>query len=366
MDILDRYLNENDSMGSGKLSDDEFDNQLLGSASNKTGDKAAQPVQQEKGKGGLDVSALLAKAFETASEEAERDSEVRNGIKMASHGVRVLGTLYTSIIKNVDFNDSEKVSSVMRDALKVVRDDAYKVTRACGLSDDEVPAWLHSQISGQVMELVANAIERNNGTFNGSHKSQYLQPIIEAVTAQSANGISATYYANPSDPDLQITNALMMATASVMAEYQAFTYFNSDSKAVARQITEILKERVIDETLADATKEWGLSDRERAYIGSSLLSHAGNLLASSWANNVIPTIEYVKSLETSERQQILASGYPLDVVFEDFENFYGGLEVSAQASLEMMRAQGMGKSNDLAADTNESPSPSVQSSPRFN
>lgn len=349
MDLLDEYLNEDSSLTDMKLSGEEFDSQLLGSA-------ATEPAPA----GGLDVQSLLAQAFKNAGKQMEREDEVRDGIKMASHGVRVLGTLYSSIIKNVDYNDGEKVSQQMRSALAVVREDSYKITRACGLVDDEVPAWLHSQVSGQVMEIVTAAIDRDNGSLERANKSQYLQPLIEALTKDGAKGISATFYANPNDPELQIINALMMATASVMAEYQAFTYFNSDPKTVARQVTEILKSRVIDETLTDLTCEWNMTAQERAYIGSSLLSHAGKLMASSWSNNVLATLEYVKTLDDSERKAVLVSGYPLDIVFDDFENFYGGLEVSAQASLEMLRQPSVGKSNDLVASKRESPSPRMQ------
>lgn len=349
MDLLDQYLNEDDSMGDSKLSNENFDNQLLGSA-------ASEPATS----GGLDVKSLLAEAFRSAGKKMEREDEVRDGIKMASHGVRVLGSLYSSIIKNVDYNDGEQVSELMRGALALVRDDAYKITQACGIADDEVPAWLHSQVSGQVMEIITAALERNNGSLERTRKSQYLQPIIEALTKDGAKGVGATFYANPDNPELQITNALMMATAAVMTEYQRFTYFNSDPKVVARQVSGLLKARVIDETLTDLSSDWGLSAQERAYIGTTLLSHAGKLMASSWSNNVLATLEYVKALDDSERKSVLVSGYPLDVVFDDFDNFYGGLEVSAQASLEMLRQPAMGKPADLAASKRESSSPRMQ------
>jgi len=354
MSLLDDYLNgSDDSLNDDKgLSGEDFDSQLLGSGGSdlEYADELSAP------KNGLDIQALLAGAFQKAGKQMEREEEVRSGVKMASHGVRVLGALYSSIIKNVDYNDADRVSELMRKALSVVRDDAYKITRACGLEDSEVPAWLHSQVSGQVMEVITLAIDRNNGSFESARKSQYLQPLIESMTRDGAKGIGATFYANPDDPNLQLTNALMMATATVMTEYQAFSYFNSDTNAVARQVTEVLKSRVVDETLNDLSAEWDMSAHERAYIGTSLLSHAGKLMASSWSNNVLSTIEHVKSLDVDERRATLVTGFPLTVVFEEFENFYGGLEVSAQASLELLRAES-GKSKDLAASKRESPSP---------
>lgn len=345
MSMLDDFLNSDNSLSGDKdLSVADFDNQLLGSSG--TGSAAGS---------GLDVKSLLADAFKKASKQSEREDEVRSGVKMASHSVRVLGALYTSIIKNVDYNDSDKVNEVMQGALRAVRDDAYKITQACGLADNEVPAWLHSQISGQVMDIITSALERNNGSIQSARKSQYLQPIIDAIVGDGGKGIGASYYANPDNPDLQISNALMIATSNVMIEYQAFSYFNSDPKSVARQVSDVLKARVLDETLSDLTDTWSLSPQERAYIGSTLLGHAGKLMASSWSNNVIATLEHVQSMGADERRSTLVSGFPLTVVFDEFDNFYGGLEVSAQASLELLRAD-VGKSNDLAAGKREAPS----------
>lgn len=350
MGFVNDFLNEGGGhRGQNELSDDDFDSQLLGSSDTA----GAGPTA------GLDVKSLLESAFKNAGKQMDRDDEVRSGIKMASHGIKVLGTLYASIIKHIDYNDGEKVSQAMQDALTLVRDDSYAVTRACGLTDDEVPAWLHSQVSGQVMSIVVASIERGNGSFQSLRKSQYLEPIIEYVKGSAGNGIGSTVYANPDNPDMQIANALVMATASVMTAYQKFTYFHSDPKEVARQVTGILKSRVIDETLTELSSDWRLSSSERAYIGVTLLSHAGNLMASSWDNNMMATIEYVKTLEDSERQATLVSGYPLDVVFDDFENFYGGLEVSAQASLEMLRSSA-GKSDDLTATQREPSSPRMR------
>lgn len=352
MSLLDDYLNGSDGSLSGDedLLSGDFDSQLLGSDRSDT-NKLAVPTE------GLDVKALLADAFKKAGKQMEREEEVRSGVKMASHSVRVLGSLYSSIIKNVDYDDVDRVNDLMRNTLSIVRDDAYKVTRACGLEDSEVPAWLHSQISGQVMEVISLAIERNNGSFESTRKSQYLQPLIDSVASGGAEGIGATFYARPDDPNLQLTNALMMATATVMTEYQAFSYFNSDPKAVASEVTQVLKSRVVDETLGDLSAKWNMTAHERAYIGTSLLSHAGKLMASSWSNNVLSTIEHVKSMDADERRATLMAGLPLTVVFEDFENFYGGLEVSAQASLELLRGESLGKSKDLASSKRESPSP---------
>ncbi|MDY0208255.1 MAG: hypothetical protein RBR82_16765, partial [Pseudomonas sp.] len=102
------------------------------------------------------------------------------------------------------------------------------------------------------------------------------------------------------------------------------------------------------------------SPQERGYIGSTLLSNAGKLMASSWANNAVATLEYLQSLDANERKSVLVTGYPLDVVFDEFENFYGGLEVSAQASLELLRQPAVGKSNDLASTKRETPSPGMR------
>lgn len=347
-DMLSKFLNGPDEHE--ELSDVDFDSQLLGS---KSGSDAKL--------GGTDVQSLLSNAFKNAGKQMEREEEVRDAVKIASHGVRVIAPLYLSIIKNIDYNDAARVQELMSNVLRTVREDSYKVSRiAYGLEDKEVPAWLHSRISGQVMDIIVSALERNNGSFESVRKSQYLEPIIEALTNGEGKGIGSTYYDNPDNPDLQIANALMMATASVMAEYQAFTYFNSDPKQVARQVSQVIKGRVIDETLVNLTSEWKLSPQERGYIGSTLLSNAGKLMASSWASNAIATLEHLQSLDADERKSVLVTGYPLDVVFDEFENFYGGLEVSAQASLELLRQPAVGKSNGLASTKRETPSPGMR------
>lgn len=362
MSLIDDFLKSDGALGQDDtvelgLTGEDFDSQLLGGAPSRSDVKS--DVKSAAKPSGLDVGSLLAGAFANASRAGEREEEVRSHIKMASHGVRVLGTLYSSIIKNIDPDDSEGITLMMSTALNAVREDAFKITRACGLKDAEVPSWLHSQVSGQVMELITGVINRDNGSFASARKTHYLQPLIDAITNDGGKGISATYYANPDNPELQLTNALMMATADVMTEYQSFTYFNADAKDVARQITSLLKTRVIDETLNDLTHEWNLSGSERAYLGNSMLSHAGKLLASSWAKNIMPTAEYVKSLDVEDRRSILVTGYPLTVVFDDFDNFYGGLEVSAQASLELLRAD-MGKTQGLGTEQRNSPSPGMR------
>lgn len=351
--IVDQYISQ--ASFDGNILEDDFDTQLLGS--NQDRHSKGRGQSSNEGNAGTvdiknDVGALLSEAFKHASKQGEQEDAMRDAVKMTSHGVRVLGTLYTSMVKHVDCSDEIEINDFMQLVLKAVRDDTFKITRACGFDDGDVPLWLQSQISGQVMGLITSAIERNNGSFQSARKDQYLEPLIDAIKNESAGEISATFYTNPSNPDLQLTNALMMATAAVMIEHQAFSYFYSDPKPVARQVSGILKARVVDETLAELTVDWKLTAIERAYIGTTLLNHAGNIMAACWEGNKDAVVKYVKALDKADRQAIIVSGYPLDAVFESFDNFYGGLEVSAQASLEYLRSDAR-KQNNLAAENNK-------------
>ena len=333
--LLDDYLKGDDN----SLSADELDRQLLDAhpPSARTRKQAA-PAPQQQATAPLPDSAvatLLEDAFDAINAKEEINASIDTAVKTASHGVKVLAPLMVAVNRWLDPNvDAVKIESTMTDVLKRLHRDASKVISAYGVKPDDAPAWLVSQVSGQLMEVLVQAINRNNGTVMQAEDQRYLAPMLNL--AKHAENIGESPYAHPNDPKWGLINTLVVATSEVMAEYQNFNYFHEDAAAVAQYITEYLNERVIEGTLADLTDRWGLNDQERSYLGVSMIRQAGTLMASAWADSVLPTLSEIKDLPKESRREMLVSGYPLTVVIDSFENSYQGLEVSAIGALRAM------------------------------
>jgi len=330
--LLDDYLKADQA---NTLSDEELDRQLF-DAPRPAPRKPVQPTSSAQAPAPeASVQELFTDAFEAMVEKEAHSESIDTAVKTASHGVKVLAPLMLAVGRWIDPNaGTEQIEKTMAAVLTRLRKDAASVVSAYGVKVDDAPTWLVSQVSGQLMEVLIGAIERNNGTVMQVNDQRYLSPLINM--AQQVEDISSSPYAYPNDPKWSLINTLMIAASEVMAEYQNFTYFHEDPAAVSQYITEFLNERVIEGTLADLTVRWNLTDAERGHIGVSLIRQAGRILASAWSDNVIPTLELLKELPKEGRREALVGGYPLTEVIDAFENTYQGLEVSAVGALRAM------------------------------
>ncbi|MNJ50739.1 hypothetical protein D3C77_460260 [compost metagenome] len=205
-----------------------------------------------------------------------------------------------------------------------------KVLEAYGLREGEAPPWLSATVSGQVIKLITNSLDDGNTSILDKADDSYIQPLIDY--AEAATKLGAVAYPT-SSPDLEIANALMMATCNVMAEYQCFNYFHSDPKKIAQEISTYFNERVIQTTLDDLTDRFSMKPLERAYIANSLLSSAGQMMAQSWKNGVPDTIATLRDMPKEARQAATANGYPLAAIIERFEAVYQGIELSCESAI---------------------------------
>lgn len=282
-------------------------------------------------KPGLTVEQAFA-AFE--SREQNEPSVVDVAIKAASHGVKVLGPLLAEVTNWVPADQSGEITRIIGTALGRIRTDAALVAKAYQVPEDETPAWLVSQISGMLMPVLVSAIGRNNGTVLNSDDTSYLQPLLDLVG--SAENITLFLPNNNIDTEWQLMKSLAMATSNVMTEYNAFSYFHDDPEYVAKSVSEFIHDRVIEGTLADLGERWDFTDKERAYMGVSLISEAGKMLARCWESSMAGTMEFVRDQTKDQQRHILANGYPLEHIFDSFERIYRGVEVSAESALKAM------------------------------
>lgn len=326
--LLDEYMR-----GSGSesyLSDDDLERQLQAGQSLPSPPlPSSRPARADSEQ---DAASLLTNAFAQIAIQEDKEQTVDTAVKAASHGIKVLAPLLTAITNWVDPQaQSEQLEQVMAKTLQRVSKDALYVASAFGLASEDSPPWLTSQISGQIMEVLIRAIERNNGLVLEDQNRAYLAPLVNL--AKQAEGIATSFYSNTHDSTWQIVNALTLASAEVMTEYQAFSYFHSDPQGIAQMITDHLNERVVLGTLEAMEKRFGLSESERAYLGNSLIRQAGRMLAEAWSRNISTTLEAVKEMPRDLRRETVVNGYPLDQVFSDFENMYQGIEVSAISAI---------------------------------
>ncbi|MBA1280417.1 hypothetical protein [Stutzerimonas stutzeri] len=334
--LLDDYLKET----SDSLSADELDRQLLDAphpgAKAKTQSKApSNSAATAKPNTSNSAAEALDAAFDAITLNEEKKTGIDSAVKAASHGVRVLGPLMVAVNRWLDpLSESDQIEKTMGAVLQRLQSDATQVIEAYGLTRHDAPSWLVSQVSGQLMEVLVQAINRNNGTVMQSDDQRYLAPLLNL--AKQTENISDSPYAHPNDPKWSLINTLIIATSEVMTEYQNFNYFHSDAAAVAQFVTDFLNERVIEGTLADLTERWGLTEQERSYLGVSLVRQAGHLLATAWAENEVMTLSNIKEMPKESRRELLLTGYPLTTVIEAFENSYQGLEISTVGALRAM------------------------------
>lgn len=280
----------------------------------------------------VDVGQLLSEALSNAQDFEEQQEQIDVAVKVASHGVKVLSPLLIAASKLVNpEKDPEGLDAMIGAVLQRVRKDALTVVEAYGVSPQDAPSWLVSQVSGQVMQLLVSALERNNGAILDTKDIRYLQPLINH--AAEAASIGNSHIAQPANTQLQLIGALTEATAQVMGEHAAFDYFYSDPADVSQQISEFLNERVIEGTLTTLEQQFQMTSDELGYLGNSLIHQAGRTLADAWVSSIPDVLERVKELNKEARRELVLNGAPLDPVFERFESMYQGIEVAAQSAL---------------------------------
>lgn len=324
---LDDYLNNSSGMSDKELEDQLFPDLPMGSPQAAKSPSPAQPAGET---GFFDFEDKL-KDFKNSSHDMEAEV-VDSAIKSASHGVKVLAPLLAAASRWLGPEDDAKIEDIMSKVLIRLQSDTALVIEAYGVDPLEAPNWLTSQVSGQIMEVLINAIDRNNGALLDKSDTRYLKPLLNF--AKEATSIGGNFYNMPSDPDLQLANNLMLATSVVMTEYHAFNYFRPDGAEIAEEISDFLNTRVIEGTLDTLTRNFGLNVSERSYLAASLLKQAGNTLANAWRDNAYETLSAVKQLPAPQRNHVALTGCSLEAVYEDFENRYQALEMAAQSAIQ--------------------------------
>ena len=329
---LEEYLQSQQS--SSGMSVEDLDEHLFGSvtsaeSSNSTVATAPQPSEEPLETKEEDDRFLS--AIKSIQSRADRDEAIDRAVKAASHGVKVLGPLLAAMSKWVSPEDEpEKLDKLMGEVLSRVRTDAATVIEAYGFQKNEAPAWLTAQVSGQIMEVLVAAVERNNGAILDPNDQRYLAPFIKM--AHETDGILEPQYGAASTR-FALASTLAIATAEVMSEYYVFSYFHPNPYQVSEMVTDVLCEHVIDGTLDDLSERFGLSDDEISYLGNSLLKQAGGLLAAAWSRGQAATDEIVRSMPRSTRELVMTEGYPLDAVIEDFQASYQGVVIATEHAL---------------------------------
>jgi len=263
--------------------------------------------------------------------ETNAEYEIDSAIKAAAHTVQVLGPLMSALTKWIDPNtELDRTTRIMQHVLARVRDDALHVAQAMDVPADVSPAWLTSLISGYLMPIFVNSIDRGNGTVTEIGKSDYLLPFI-ALAGDIRNITKSGIPDTSLEWNLSID--LAGATSAVMLEYAAFPYFINDPQRVTQAVTEFLTERVIAGTLTTVSERFELNLNEKKQLGSMLLQQSGAILSECWKNGIPGVLNEMKLLPIEDRREILLDGYPLDSIFRNFENIYQGIELATISSI---------------------------------
>lgn len=310
------------------LSDEDLDAQLTAYNDMEGVMTGRQTGKTADGGFKANVNDVIAEAFLRIEKASERDESVDAAVKAAAHGVKVLAPILQATSKHGA--TPEQANALMGKVLMRTNVGTNKVLEAYGLREGEAPAWLSATVSGQVIKLITNSLSEGNLSILDKPDDSFIQPLIDY--AQAATKLGAVAYAS-STPELEIANALMMATCNVMAEYQCFNYFHGDPKKISQEISTYFNDRVVRGTLDDLTDRFALKPFERTYMANSLLSSAGEMMAQSWKSGVPDTIANLRSMPKEARQSATANGYPLGAIIERFESVYQGIELSCESAI---------------------------------
>jgi hypothetical protein len=314
------------------LSDEELDAQL--SAYDDENVTSQRTGKDRSGNFKMNANDIIGQAFQKIEKEAERESFVADSVKAAAHGVRVLAPILQAT--SLHGASPEQSGVIMRKVLQRTHSDTNKIIAAYGLAQSEAPEWLSATISGQVIKIITNSLKEGNTSILDKTEDSYISPLIEH--AEAASKLGAVAYPTAT-PELEITNALMMATCNVMSEFQSFNYFHTNPAQVAADISTYFNDRVIRGTLDDLTDRFELKPHERVYMANSLLTSAGEMMAQSWKGGIQDTIENLRGLDKSARQAITANGYSLEKVIERFEAVYQGIELSCESAIRTLEPE---------------------------
>lgn len=256
----------------------------------------------------------------------------------------------------------EGMSKLMSTMLNKASEDTNKLLKAVDIPPDQAPDWLGNQIRGILLDVVASGVKLNVGAAARMDATDYMQPIIDLVKSDTSFG-TAQY----DSPDVGFATrkgmALAKAAASVMSAYESHNYYHPEARPVAEMVTNYLRARVYEETLSELVDIYQLNNAEADYIGNTLMHHAGELLTNSWAKCVPEVHDSVMEMSADERRAVMARGFPLDIVFQDFDNHFEGMKLSVMTSFEHTMAErvqpAQKKTNEQglnSASTGQSPS----------
>lgn len=270
---------------------------------------------------------IAGKAKEAGKQAEFVDVQIRklaNQLKCISLTMVTASRVYGS-------DNGEGMSQLITTMLTKATEDTNKVLQALDIPPADAPEWLGNQLRGILLDVVASGVSLNIGSAARMDTTAYMQPIIDHV--KQNQGFEPVDFDSPDvgyEPRMGL--ALAMATSSVMVAYESYNYYHPEAKPVAEMVTNYLHDRVYTETLNELVDTYKLNNAEAAYIGNTLMRHAGDLLASSWAKCVPEVHDAVKQMQPSERKAVTAKGFPLDMVFQDFDNFYEGMKLSVMTS----------------------------------
>jgi len=133
-------------------------------------------------------------------------------------------------------------------------------------------------------------------------------------------------------PEAKRTLATMDAVWPIISAIQKHNLFHDDTKALTQRFTDKLW-MMVDETLEENGVVQKMGDNEKEMIRKNLLLRSGQLLGDVWLTNIREALLEIREMGTDERRHIVANGYPLDKIDQEFNEQYALLERSFVISL---------------------------------
>ena len=141
------------------------------------------------------------------------------------------------------------------------------------------------------------------------------------------------------------TMSMMHAMAPVMAAAQRFDYYYSPDTLPVEDIQSALWETV-DRSLTQHPIAEVLEEPEIEMLRRNTLLRAGELMAAAWDTQAPIARAQVNEASADERRAFRTNGYPLDSVFDQFDNAYTLLERSMDAALRSHFQNALAELND--------------------
>jgi hypothetical protein len=261
------------------------------------------------------------------SEETARTERASTAAFRSLSTLKTIGAVLGGLVHHTRGLSQDEINQESQKVLTHYGEQSMKLHKLLGTPTER---YVLESITGSVSSLISEHFRiAGSAALNVDWATQLYEGCKLDMIAEQKRGNQ-----DWASPEARRSLATMNAIWPVVSAVQKHNLFHDDKDALIQRMANKMR-MMVDETLEENPIVKRMPEAEQDMLHKNLMLRSGQLLSDVWLSNIRETLVEVREMDTEERRQIMASGYPLDRIDREFEQQYAMLERSFQIALKV-------------------------------